>query len=441
MTQAGVRIVVLGASGLIGQAVAEGLARSGAEVTAIARHFTAAQAAAFLNRDSCPIVDLDTKALAGLLAKHRPDIVLNCVGVLQDTRRGTTRDVHVAFVRRLLAAMAAHDHPLLLIHVSIPGRAADDETPFSRSKREAEGLISDARTPFVVLRPGFVIVPGAYGGSALIRGLALAPVRLPDAVTRRPLVTTSIDDLADTVLRVVARWVSGERDWRAVWDVVAEEPTTVASVIEAFRRRFGGPEPVVTLPVWMLNVGALAGDAAAGLGWSPPIRTNALREMMRGVEGDPGPWMAASGITPTRLAQTVAGLPSTVQEQWFGRMYLLKPLIVAGLAGFWTVSGLVALLVSFEPATAILVRHGIPHDLGRMITVVTSLADIAIGVAVAVRASCRIGLVAGITVALFYMIGAVLIAPDLWAEPLGALVKTGPAIVLMVVALAVLDAR
>jgi DoxX-like family len=39
------------------------------------------------------------------------------------------------------------------------------------------------------------------------------------------------------------------------------------------------------------------------------------------------------------------------------------------------------------------------------------------------------------------MVGAALITPDLWAEPLGALVKTGPAIVLMLVALAVLDER
>jgi hypothetical protein len=39
------------------------------------------------------------------------------------------------------------------------------------------------------------------------------------------------------------------------------------------------------------------------------------------------------------------------------------------------------------------------------------------------------------------MVGAALIAPDLWIEPLGALVKTGPAIVLMLVALAILDDR
>jgi hypothetical protein len=39
------------------------------------------------------------------------------------------------------------------------------------------------------------------------------------------------------------------------------------------------------------------------------------------------------------------------------------------------------------------------------------------------------------------MMGAAILTPDLWIEPLGALVKTGPAIVLMLVALAILDNR
>jgi Predicted integral membrane protein (DUF2269) len=37
--------------------------------------------------------------------------------------------------------------------------------------------------------------------------------------------------------------------------------------------------------------------------------------------------------------------------------------------------------------------------------------------------------------------GAAILTPDLWIEPLGALVKTGPAIVLMLVALLILDNR
>jgi hypothetical protein len=48
---------------------------------------------------------------------------------------------------------------------------------------------------------------------------------------------------------------------------------------------------------------------------------------------------------------------------------------------------------------------------------------------------------AGIVASLGYVVGSAILSPDLWIEPLGALVKTGPAIVLMLVALLTLDNR
>ena len=85
--------------------------------------------------------------------------------------------------------------------------------------------------------------------------------------------------------------------------------------------------------------------------------------------------------------------------------------------------------------------HHFPPTLVDPITVVTSLMDMSIGVLIAFRRTCAFGLVAGIVASLGYMAGAAILTPDLWIEPLGALVKTGPAIVLMLVALLTLDNR
>jgi len=131
----------------------------------------------------------------------------------------------------------------------------------------------------------------------------------------------------------------------------------------------------------------------------------------------------------------------SVQETWFSRLYLLKPLIIASLAVFWAVSGLVALFPSFDAATRILIDHGFPDDIAIVVTVLSSLTDIAVGLAIAFRRTCRIGLIAGMAVSFFYMVGAAVITPDMWIEPLGALIKTGPAIILMLVALATFDDR
>jgi hypothetical protein len=85
--------------------------------------------------------------------------------------------------------------------------------------------------------------------------------------------------------------------------------------------------------------------------------------------------------------------------------------------------------------------HNFPPALVDPVTVGTSLMDMSIGALIAFRRTAAIGLVAGIVASLGYMFGAAILTPDLWIEPLGALVKTGPAIVLMLVALLMLDNR
>ena len=68
-----------------------------------------------------------------------------------------------------------------LIHISIPGAADEDRTAFSQTKREAERLIAASGIPYAILRPGFVVAPSAYGGSAMLRALAALPIDLPAA--------------------------------------------------------------------------------------------------------------------------------------------------------------------------------------------------------------------------------------------------------------------
>ncbi len=141
--------------------------------------------------------------------------------------------------------------------------------------------------------------------------------------------------------------------------------------------------------------------------------------------------MRATGIVPKTLAQAVGQRAATIQDKWFARLFLIKALVIASLVMFWTVSGFIALVVSYDAAAGILRSHGFAPSLVAPVTVLTSLMDMTIGVLIAFRRSCAAGLIAGIVASLGYMVGAAILTPDLWIEPLGALVKTGPAIVLM----------
>jgi uncharacterized protein YbjT (DUF2867 family) len=433
------KILVFGASGLIGRYVTDELRGRGLDVTGIARKFSSSQKVCAFDLEM-PVMSMDASSLARLIGDHEAEIVVNCLGVLQDGPGSDTRAVHRDFVARLLQAIG--DSAIRLIHVSIPGADKDDHTAFSTTKREAERLIEASGVAYAILRPGFVIAPAAYGGSAMLRALAALPFDLPADEAATPFQPVAVEDIAATIAWLAARDIDDPGARAVAWDLMQLQPITLGRVVEQFRYSFGTANmPRLATPAFMLDLGARLGDLANRLGWMPPMRSNAIAELRRGVTGNPQGWMAATGIVPRTIAQTVGQRPATIQDKWFARLFLIKALIIASLTLFWTGSGFIALFVSYHAAAGILSSHGFAPALVAPVTVITSLMDMSIGVLIAFRRTAAAGLIAGIIASLGYMAGAAILTPDLWIEPLGALVKTGPAIVLMLVALLILDNR
>jgi uncharacterized protein YbjT (DUF2867 family) len=433
------RILVLGASGLIGRFVTDDLRGRGFDVVGVARKFSVSQVNGPFDLE-LPILSMDTPALSGLLRGRAIDVVVNCLGVLQDGPGSDTNAVHRDFVARLLQAIGESGRAIRLVHISIPGTAGTDRTAFAASKREAERLIASSGIAHAILRPGFVVAPAAYGGSAMLRALAALPVDLPTRETVTPFQPVAVEDIAATIAWLAGR--DGSEAPAVTWDLMQKEPVTLGGVIKQFRHAFGTAAwPRLRLPAFLLDLGAGLGDLANLLGWMPPMRSTAIAELRRGVAGDPGGWIAATGIAPKTIEQMVGSRTASIQDKWFSRLFLVKALVIASLVAFWLVSGFIALVISYDAAANILRTHNFPPALVDPITVSTSLMDMSSGVLIAVRRTCAFGLVAGIMASLGYMAGAAVLTPDLWIEPLGALVKTGPAIVLMLVALLMLDNR
>lgn len=434
-------ILVLGASGLIGRFVTDDLRARGFRVVGIARSLSPAQKMSALDIE-LPILSLDAAALTRLLSEHAVDVVVNCLGVLQDGPGSDTNAVHRDFVSRLLQAIAGSGRAIRLVHISIPGTAETDRTAFATTKREAERLIGASGIPHAIMRPGFVVAPSAYGGSAMLRALAAFPLDLPTAEMATPFQPVAVEDISATIAWIAARDINDASVNAVSWDLMQSEPITMAGVIKQFRHAFGTAGwPRIAMPSFMLDLSARLGDLANTLGWMPPMRSTAIAELRRGVSGDPSPWIAATGIAPKTLTDAIGRHPATIQDKWFARLFLIKALIVASLVAFWLVSGFIALFVSYRAAAGILSTHGFPPALVDPVTIGTSLMDMSIGVLIAFRRTAAVGLVAGVVASLGYMFGAAMLTPDLWIEPLGALVKTGPAIVLMLIALLMLDNR
>jgi len=433
------KILIFGASGLIGEALTRGLRREGLTVTPIARRFTASQRRAFPGAIETNFMDLHEEGLRALV--EDADMIVNCVGLLQSSAREHADQVHEVFVVRLLVVCGAIATPPLLVHLSIPGNPSEDATEFARTKRAADAAIRASSLPHVILRPGFVIAPAAFGGSAMMRAFASLPFDVPAGLGNRPFFITAVDDITRTVAGLARRLQSGDTGFAEVWDVMSPEPLRFEEVLAGMRRWIGFSGKRIRLPAIAISLGALAGDLAAQLGWRPPLRTTSVREIERGVAGDPSAWQTATGLDPTSFSAALDLLPATVQEKWFAKLYLAKALMIGALSVFWLLSGLIALTVSYSAAKEVMTVRGLPDGLAAAVTIGGGIADILIGLAIAFRRSCAAGLTAGIGVASLYLCGAALLLPDLWIDPLGSILKTVPIIVLMLATLALLDER
>jgi uncharacterized protein YbjT (DUF2867 family) len=348
-------VAVLGASGLIGEAICEFLLSKGHTVIPVARRFTPVQSAAWEGLAvRLPLVDTEKTALQTAISALRADVIVNCIGALQDAPGSPAARANHEFVATLVdvlqqqgsdgreAEQAGGDSPIL-IHVSIPGEGRDDLTEFSQEKRAAEATIARSGLPYIILRPGFVLAQAAFGGSALMRALAVLPFDLPEGLASRPFAVTDVRDIGRTVAIVLAEWTTGRREWQARWDLMEAEASTVGFVLAGLARRLAGPKRRIRMPGWMLTTASRAGDLVSRLGWRPAVRSTALVEMKRGVTGDPATWRRETGLDPLSGPSTLAMTAATVQERWFARLYMLKALIIGILVVFWVVSGSIAL--------------------------------------------------------------------------------------------------
>lgn len=157
----------------------------------------------------------------------------------------------------------------------------------------------------------------------------------------------------------------------------------------------------MALPAWLAGLFYRLGDLAGGLGWRPPVRSTAQREIARGAVGDPSAWIRPTGIAPRSIETMLDARPASVQEGWFAALYLLKPLVPASLAIFWAGSGLAFLEPGYAPSITMMQQGG-TAAVAPLAVLGGGLADLVVGLGTAIRGTARLALLLGIAVALLY---------------------------------------
>jgi uncharacterized protein YbjT (DUF2867 family) len=429
-------VLVIGGYGFIGSAIVSALLDAGHHVGALGRSIQAA-------RRRWPQVEWVARDLRDLLRSEdwQPllagyEAVVNAAGVLQDNANDDVAAVQSSAMRALFAACETFGLKRV-VQVSAVGAENAAPTLFMRSKAEADAALAASGLDWVILRPGLVIGPQAYGGTALLRALAAFPLVVPVATPDAVVQTVALAEVAQAVVFSLEGRVPDRRSY----DLVEDEPHRLADVMLALRAWLGfAPAPIVVAPPAFARIACRIGDLLGRLGWRPPLRTTALVSLEMSVTGDPSAWTMATKRPLSSFEATLRRLPASVQERWFARLWLLKPVIIATLSAFWLVSGLVG-LARIEAAASILMAGGLSHTASYAGVIAGAVADMALGLAILVRSTSRPAAGAMAALSAFYLVGATVWAPALWVDPLGPLVKVMPGLVLALVAVAVSEDR
>ena len=417
------RVLLLGATGHIGQGIARRLLADGIEVHGLARRPCAPSRT--LSQVHWHFGDLNrmTSVEDWQDLTRGVTAVINAAGVLQD---GLGDNLDATHERSVSALCTATDSSTLLIHISAPGASISSSTAFYRSKAKGDAAVKRSGRPWVILRPCVVVSPEAYGGTALLRALSAFPLFIPAANPDALIQTVSLDD--------VAAAVSAASDGRIppASDIVLGEPQAepIRNVLGRFRQWHGLPEaPVLPVPVLAARVISLFADAAGYLGWRSPLRSTAMTVAAENVTG-------TSGYACRSLAEQLATMPATVQERWFARAYLMKPLAIVTLALFWLISGIIG-LVALPAAASVLTQAGFSASTASSFVIAGACADVLLGTLVLVRRTMALALIGMILLTAAYLGAATLFTPALWLDPLGPLVKSVPAAMLALLLLAI----
>lgn len=217
------------------------------------------------------------------------DVVVNCVGILRDTRAASLERVHVEFPKALYQA-AAHREGLKVLHVSALGAAEEAASHYHRSKFAGEQALRESGLDHLILRPSLVYGPDGTSTRQFQR-LARLPWTPLFRAGQQQVQPIHIDDLVNLMRQLL---LDVAFDGRVI-NAVGPERISMRAYYELIRvalqrkqRRF------IDLPDRLVELVAAIGDRAD----SSPLCRDTLIMMSEPNVADPDPCEALLGYRP-----------------------------------------------------------------------------------------------------------------------------------------------
>ena len=414
------RILLTGASGFIGRAIAHALRARGHAVVRVLRRPPAGAAdvvqADFADRPAC---DWWVPRLAGI------DAVVNAVGILREQRGQAFRALHTEAPAELFRACAQAGVGTV-VQVSALGAQAGARSAYHLSKKAADDELRSLQLRGAVVQPSLVYGSGGPS-AALFNKLAVAPVLPFPAGGRMAVQPVHLDDVVAGIVRLLEAPPPSVQTLH----FAGPRPLELRAYLAQLREALGEPgrQWIVPVPAPLFRAGAamaghlpgsmLDADTADMLLAGNATRDNALPQLLGRTPRAPRDFVAPAAREGERR--------QAVLDLW-------QPVLRSALAFLWIWTAIVSFgLYPVQASEAMLARVGLHGGLATVALYGAALLDLALGVlTLAAPARWRrpmwvvqLVLVAGYTLLI------TLFLPEFWLHPYGPVAKNLPLLALI----------
>lgn len=412
----GMHILITGADGFIGSALAQALLARGHRLTLAVRGTQ--RAAKQFPGQRVLAADFATDHAP---ATWRPrldgvDAVVNAVGIFRETGAQTFEAIHVrAPIALFEACMEAGVRRV--VQISALGAARDAPTAFLRSKHAADTALSALPLSSVVVRPSLVFAPQGTSARLFLQLAALPLVPLP-AGGGQCVQPIHRDDLVAALVALLEAEAPP-----ALLAAVGPAPLTLREYLSQLRCSVGlGRARFLSIPQGVMDaIAKLAEKMHSNL-----VSREALAMLAQGNCAGAGGITRVLGRAPRPATEFVdpheaASLRVSLQLRW------LLPLLRVTVALVWIATGIVSLgLYPVSGSLDLLARVGLHDGLALTSLHVAAALDLALGIATLVMRRRQWLYAFQALVILGYTAIITLWLPEYWLHPYGPVLKNLP---------------
>jgi uncharacterized protein YbjT (DUF2867 family) len=409
------RVLLTGATGFIGRAVAQALQQRGHAVVRVQRRpGESGEPVVQADYAQVPSRDWWAPRLAGI------DAVLNAVGILREQPGQTFRNLHSNAPSELFRACAAAGVPTV-VQISALGADGGARSGYHLSKKAADDVLRALPLRGAIVQPSLVYGPGGTS-AALFNKLAVAPV-LPFPQGGRMLVQpVHIDDVVQGIVHLLESPPPGIETLA----FAGPRPVALRDYLRDLREALGESRRqwIVPVPAALFRAGAavaghlpgsmLDAETADMLLAGNATADNGLARLL------PQPPRAPLDFIPPAARESARR--DAVLDLWL-------PVLRVALAAMWLWTGVVSFgLYPVRDSLELLARVGLHGGLATLALYGAAALDLLLGVlTLAAPAPWRrrvwlaqVALIGGYTVLITFFL------PEYWLHPYGPISKNLP---------------